>query len=306
MTKLGEAINEWMVKYKRNSIKPASFDRMLTTFNLMTKYKLAYIEIDVLTTDDIQDYLNELAKDGYALSTIKKQFNLISGYMTYANLRGDILKPLHKGVKLPSESSVKKSKKEVIAYNKAEQIALTRVLQTKAYPGYCAALLMLETGMRVGEVLALTWGDIDWNRKAVKISKTLVRLANKKQQYVQNAAKSFTSNRTIPLSSTAYSLLESMYESETNLYSYVFHDSSGDLLSYEAMRWQINKACDIAGVRYLGQHVFRHTFATNCYARGCDVKVLSKLLGHSDVTITYNIYIHLFGDALEEMRKVIG
>ena len=68
----------------------------------------------------------------------------------------------------------------------------------------------------------------------------------------------------------------------------------------------INKACDLAGVKYLGQHVFRHTFATNCYARGCDVKVLSKLLGHSDVTITYNTYIHLFGDALEEMRKVIG
>ena len=53
-------------------------------------------------------------------------------------------------------------------------------------------------------------------------------------------------------------------------------------------------------------HVFRHTFATNCYYRGCDVKILSKLLGHSSVTVTYNTYIHLFGDALEEMRAVLG
>ena len=53
-------------------------------------------------------------------------------------------------------------------------------------------------------------------------------------------------------------------------------------------------------------HAFRHTFATNCYERGCDVKILSKLLGHSDVAITYNIYIHLYGDALEEMRRVVG
>ena len=57
---------------------------------------------------------------------------------------------------------------------------------------------------------------------------------------------------------------------------------------------------------YLGMHAFRHTFATNCYERGCDVKILSKLLGHSDVAITYNIYIHLYGDALEEMRRVVG
>lgn len=72
------------------------------------------------------------------------------------------------------------------------------------------------------------------------------------------------------------------------------------------MRYQIQCACVEAGVPYLGQHVFRHTFATNCYNRGCDVKILSKLLGHADVTVTYNVYIHLFGDALEEMRSVVG
>lgn len=55
-----------------------------------------------------------------------------------------------------------------------------------------------------------------------------------------------------------------------------------------------------------GNHALRHTCATNCYNRGCDVKILSKLLGHADVSITYNIYIHLYGDALEEMRSVIG
>ncbi len=77
-------------------------------------------------------------------------------------------------------------------------------------------------------------------------------------------------------------------------------------MSYEALRYQIQIACDQAGVPYKGQHVFRHTFATNCYYRGCDIKILSKLLGHSDVTVTYNTYIHLYGDALEEMRSVVG
>lgn len=57
---------------------------------------------------------------------------------------------------------------------------------------------------------------------------------------------------------------------------------------------------------FLGQHVFRHTFATNYYNRSCDVKILSKLLGHADVSVTYNVYIHLYGDALEETRSVFG
>ena len=87
---------------------------------------------------------------------------------------------------------------------------------------------------------------------------------------------------------------------------FVFHDENGDMLTYETLRWRTKKACEMAGVPYYGQHVFRHTFATNCYERGCDVKLLSKLLGHADVTITYNVYIHLFGDALEEMRSVVG
>ena len=76
-------------------------------------------------------------------------------------------------------------------------------------------------------------------------------------------------------------------------------------ITYFAVKYAMIKACERSGVRYRSVHTLRHTFATNCYNRGCDVKILSKLLGHSDVAITYNVYIHLYGDALEEMRKVI-
>lgn len=76
-------------------------------------------------------------------------------------------------------------------------------------------------------------------------------------------------------------------------------------ISYDALRYRLQSAFSKANVEYRGFHIFRHTFASNCYAKGCDVKILSKLLGHRDASITYNIYIHLFGDDLEEMRKVI-
>lgn len=309
MKQLHESIEDWMVKYKKNSIKPSTYDRLQTSFKLMKDYSIAYVYLDVLCGDDIQEYVNKLVKDGYALTTVKKQFNLLTGYLRYANANGIIAKPIYSGVKLPSASSVLKPKKEICAYDDRQQIMLKRVLQTHSMVGYDVALFMLESGTRIGEALALKWSDINWSRKSVRINKTFVRLGNGKRQFIQDSAKSFTSNRTIPLSTNAYALLKGMYEKEASIEDpdgLIFHKKDGGALTYETMRYQIKLACAEAKVPYLGQHVFRHTFATNCYNNGCDVKILSKLLGHSDVTITYNIYIHLFGDALEEMRKVLG
>lgn len=305
MERLYDAIKGWMDDYKRTSVKATTYDRLITSLDMMSRYPISDIPLEKLTTGIIQEYVNKLVDDGYALSTIKKQIHLIGAYMNYANLEGIIQRPFHKGVKLPSESAVKKHKKEAIAYTKSEQRALMRVLSRGDSPAFYAAIIMMETGMRVGEILALSWDDIDWRRKAVRISKTAVRICEKKRCYVQKGAKSYSSNRVIPLSTIAYDLLSNMH-SEDEYVGFVFHDEYGEMLSYETLRWWTGKACDEAGVPYYGQHVFRHTFATNCYEKGCDVKVLSKFLGHSDVTITYNVYIHLFGDALEEMRAIVG
>lgn len=305
MNTLYSAIKEWMEIYKRTSVKPSTYDRLVTSLALVEKHPVSNVPIDILTVDDLQGYVNNLVEDGYALSTVKKQLHLIGAFVDHEVLMGHMLRPVHKGVKLPSESSVKKHKKEVIAYTKEEQRLLKNVLLRGDSPAFYAAMLMMETGMRIGEVLALGWDDIDWRRRAVRICKTVVRIAEKKRSYVQMSAKSHSSNRTIPLSRTAYEILDSL-KAKDEYGCFVFHDVYGERLSYECVRWQIRKACEEAGVPYYGQHVFRHTFATNCYEKGCDVKLLSRFLGHSDVTITYNVYIHLFGDALEEMRSVLG
>ena len=303
---LGNAIENWVMKTKRVSVKAATYDRLVTSLTLMKHYDIYGIRIDELEVSDIQRYINELADAGYSLSTIKKQYHLIGAYISYANLVGDIQRPLHKGVKLPSETTVKKHKREIVAYTREEQKRLKNVLMRGDSPAYNVVLVMLETGMRIGEVLALGWDDINWVRKSIRIGKTVVNIANTRRSFVQNSAKSYTSNRTIPMSTDCYELLKFLKSIDEVDSDFVFHDENGDRITYEAVRWWIGKACEEAGIPYYGMHVFRHTFATNCYENGCDVKILSKLLGHSDVTITYNIYIHLFGDALEEMRAVLG
>lgn len=305
MNLLGENVKGWMERYKLNSVKPATYDRLETSLKALLNYKIAYMDVGEIRTEDLQEFVNSMVADGYALSSIKKQFHLVTAYLKFANTEGLIPRPVYNNVKLPAQSVVKKKKREIQSYSRPEQIALKKVLRTKSRIGYAAALLMMETGLRVGECLALTWGDVLWERKALRVDKTLIRIANKHRMEVQNEAKSFTSNRTIPLSTEAYSLLDGLFENAEGSSGYIFSGEGGMPISYEALRYQIQMACKEAKVPYKGQHVFRHTFATNCYNRGCDVKILSKLLGHADVAITYNTYIHLFGDALEEMRSVL-
>lgn len=304
MCSLKTDIEQWMETYKLRSVKQSTYDRLFTSLQMMDRYPISDIDTGSLKTSDVQDYINELVDDGYALSTIKKQFHLIGEFADYAVLSGSLAKPVHKGVKLPSEYSVKKRKKEVVSYSSEEQKVLRSELMRNNNPACNAVLIMLETGMRVGEALALSWSDIDWKRRAVKISKTVVRIAHQKKSYVQQSAKSYSSNRTIPLSNFAYDLLKDIAKDGTDS-EWVFHDERGKRISYETLRWWTQKSCREAGVPYYGQHVFRHTFASNCYERGCDVKKLSRLLGHADVTITFNVYIHLFGDELEELRSVL-
>lgn len=208
MKKLKEAIYEWLVSYKKNSVKASTYDRLMVSLEMMEKYPVSEIPIDEISSNELQDYVNQLVDDGYALSTIKRQIHLIGGWVAHANLMGIITKPIHKGVKLPAESSVKKPKKEVIAYSRDEQKALKSVLYMGDSVAYYAAIIMMETGMRVGEVLALCWSDINWGRKAVRIDKTVVRLGDSRRCYIQKGAKSYASNRTIPLSTEAYDLLK--------------------------------------------------------------------------------------------------
>lgn len=306
MSTLSESIQGWMQRYKQNSVKPTTYDRMVTSLNALTGYSISEMDVLSIQSDDLQDYIGEMVEDGYALSTIKKQYHLVTAYLKFANTEGIIPRPIYENVKLPVQQMVKKKRKEVYGYTPMEQSALNRVFRTQERPGYAAAMLMMETGLRVGECLALTWDDVLWGRRALQINKTLIRIANHRLMEVQEGAKSFTSNRTIPLSTNAYALLEDLHRQNGDGSGYIFKAQNGFPLSYEALRYQTQIACDKAHVPYLGQHVFRHTFATNCYNRGCNVKILSKLLGHADVAVTYNVYIHLFGDGLEEMRSVVG
>lgn len=302
------AIGEWLEDHKKNSVKTLTYDRLIITYKLMLKYGISEYYVDGINSTDMQRYLNSLVTDGYSISTIKKQFNLLTAYWKWAMSQGLISTPVYLGVNLPSEESVASPKTDIQVYTHQEQSNLMRCLRTLKHDQYAAVALMLETGLRIGEVLALDWNDILWTRRAVKVHRTLIRMSSEATTFIQESPKSKTSRRTIPLSETAIEILMQLRDKRGVSDGLIFSkpDDPNMPYSYSSIEFHIRRLCKDLDISYKGLHAFRHTFATNCYERGCDVKILSKLLGHADVSITYNTYIHLYGDALEEMRKVIG
>ena len=304
--RLDISIREWLEESKSKAVKTLTYDRLLISLKLMEKYTVANTPVNEMTTRSIQKYLNELVEDGYSMSTIRKQFNLIAAYWKWAMSQGLAANPIYMGVNLPSESRIAKPKREIEAYSHREQKLLMNRLMTLEKEQYGAAILMMEEGLRVGEALALLWDDVLWGSRAIDIHQTLIRKSTDNTTFVQNTAKSKHSKRIIPLSANALDIL-SRLESNKQFGDYVFSrpDNPKMPYSYSSVEFHIKQLCKDLGISYKGLHAFRHTFATNCYERGCDVKILSKLLGHADVAITYNIYIHLYGNELEAMRKVI-
>lgn len=301
--KLSEYIDYWLVTFKKQSVKASTYDRLITSVDAVKKYAIVNMSIGEITANDIQTYVNQLSSD-YAYTGVLKMMRIVTAPLSKAAALHQIPTNPAVGIELPQRDNVVKKPRDTKAYTPEEQRMLLSVLNDKDRPGYYVVLFMMETGLRIGEVLALDWDDINLTKKSVSVHKTVERLANKKQQHIREGAKSHSSERRIPLSQKALELLLELKPKAK--YEWVFSDSYGTRISYEAVRYQTMCACKKAGVPYKGEHVFRHTFATNSYHKEINIKLLSKMLGHSSTAITYDTYIDLYGDGFDELQSAFG
>lgn len=183
--------------------------------------------------------------------------------------------------------------------------------------------LLLETGLRTGELIGLTWDSIDWKKRTLTISKTL-EYRHKQNYWRAGPPKTLTSYRTIPLTERAYSILKECYderetrkESETLSQILEYIDRRTGQTNYLVMRdlvfvnWRtgepaknssydthLYKLCDEAGIKRFCMHALRHTYATRAIERGVQPKVLQKLLGHASIKTTMDRYVHVTDDSL--------
>ena len=298
-----EFIEAWLEMFKLNSIKIASYKRLVSSKKTLESYEISRNRICDITFFDIQRYINTLTSDGYSLSNIKKQTLIVTAPLKQAAAMRIIPADPCIGVRLPSEAKVQKKAKEVIAYSKEEQDKLWKnIIKEPDNAGYAAVAFQMETGLRAGELLALKWSDVDIQHCKMRIHATIIDPQYTNKAKYQSSAKSKSSHRTIPLTPKAIAILRRLQSCRTT--EWVF-EKYNDRLSYQQLTYQTRKLCREAKVKYQGEHVFRHTFATNCYYKGIDVKILSRLMGHSSVQVTYNIYINLYGDGFDDMYAAL-
>lgn len=167
-------------------------------------------------------------------------------------------------------------------------------------------LICMHTGLRIGEVCALRWSDIDLVQEVIHVSRTVERVYSiegekRTSTLVFGSPKSISSNRDLPISKELMRVLHPLSRL-VRRNTYVV--SNGDRPTEpRALRYSFYKVLTLVGLPHIRFHGLRHTFATRCIESGCDYKTVSVLLGHSTVNITLNLYVH---PGMEQKQRCIN
>lgn len=191
--------------------------------------------------------------------------------------------------------------KPVEILSQTDQRKLLEILYQNMDSYKLGVVVCLSIGLRLGEICALKWEDIDFESQTLHVNRTVQRVrkaeGDKKTTLVVGAPKTICSKREIPLPEPLIRLL-SQFPQEGD---YVIKgDSPMDPRSYQ---YKFRSYLREAGIDQTHFHILRHTLATNCISNGADVKSVSELLGHSNVNITMNKYVH---PAMESKRECLN
>ncbi len=276
--------DEWLATVE-NTKKHATFIKYRFIYQKHIKKKmenlvLARINEDILS-QIFQDDNNEALSDSLqkSISCVMNQI------LSYAALNYHTEKIKY------SNQRPKTGNKPVEILSQTEQTRLLHHLYDGMDVFKLGIVICISTGLRLGEICALKWQDIDLERKLLYVNSTVQRITmdGKKTRTVllEGEPKSVYSKREIPLSDELVKLILPYYKGEGK---YMLHRNKP--LDPRTYQNKFQKYLQIADIGHKNFHSLRHTFATNCINSGADIKSLSEILGHSDVKITLNRYVH--------------
>lgn len=305
-----------MLERIRLSEKPGNYNTLYTSYeNYIKPYAISDININNIRQDDFEAYFNVLASK-YSLSTIKKSRTFINRVFSYYKLPS-----LISGIKLPKNENCAVQKKMTDFFTIEESEKFYQACLHRREPGENAPvsinelvygntahflILILYTGLRIGELYALTWNDWDQNSNTISVTKTKNRIKNRvtnEYEWIVTPPKYPSSNRIVPLPERAKKSLWHIYNSTT------YKDKTDNIVltkngippSQSTVTRCLHAIMKRAGIYRdgFGAHDLRHSYGSMILEKGyetgspVDIKIISELLGHKDISTTANIYLHV-------------
>lgn len=301
-----EYILNWAKLYKKGSIKDSSYDAIEKTIRNQIIPYIGMIQLQQLTSDDIQRLITDLKeKYGYSHSTVKKVYDCLNQVLTHATIKDDIVKNPILLVNMPEKRNF--TQKEIKFFNRQESAAIIEEA-TRTYsngkPIYVygdAYILMLNTGIRMGEAIGLEKADWDSEKKTLHIKRNVQSVFKRDddgervggKQLVYNTTKTYSADRVLPLNKNATEALVRLCAKYPEC-PYVIADTKQNIVPPERLERTFYYMLKNLNFEKTGVHSLRHTFASTLFAKKVDIKTISKLLGHANIQITLDTYVHLF------------
>ena len=306
-----EWLENWLTTYAYIKVRVSTYASYQAYINNHIAPYIGGVKLQKLTTEQLQLFFNEKAKNGrldgkggLSPKTIRNLYNMLHEALQQAVTNKYLSVNVSEGVVLPSHQTP-----DIVVFKPDEQAAIL-VACKKERLGFAIELDFM-TGLRIGELCALKWSDFDFTEMIFDVRRTLQRIQKKtsdigeksaKTQIVEGDTKTKNGKRVIPITDVMYHKLM-QHRSRQNFeklrlgkgyadHGYVFANEFGYAVEPSYLRDVYERILKSAGVSHYKFHTIRHTFATRAIENGAPVKIVSEILGHSSVQLTMDVYCH--------------
>lgn len=300
---LVDAWFEYWISVKKKTVRPNTVRNYTERYERNIKAVIGKKLLTEVKPIHCQKIFSDMADDGYRTTTIYQTRIALYNMLEFAKENDVIINnPCKKSVK--SDMGKPSDKKE----------ALTIETQKKFLEGATGQnyenqyRFILQTGLRTGELVGLKWEDIDFENKTLTIQRSM-EFRYKVGEWRVGPPKSKSGYRTIPLTDEAIRILKAQKEKNRKIKvipmewsEQVFLCRKGEPVKNSTYDTALFKICDKVGIKRFSMHVLRHTFATRCIEGGMMPKTLQKILGHSNIGITMNLYVHITEE--EKLKEI--